>query len=181
MLGPAVPLTAAEALGAEVAGAEAQDRELVQPGHHLLGEGQQPGQPLQLPVQPLPVPLGRIGAAAFGRPRPHPAGQSRVTGRLVSRPRSLPGTPPLSPPTPPLTPGAPASSACDPGTWPGRWAALSASPASRRRATRSLPAGRGRWNGDDPAPGEEGPGIGGGEMMGRGGSGGLRGVGGFEV
>lgn len=95
-----MPLTAEEALGAEVAGAEAQDRELVQPGHHLLGEGQQPRQPLQLPVQPLPVPFGGVGGAAFGRPRPHPAGQSRVTGRR-SLSRRVPPPSPRPFPSPP--------------------------------------------------------------------------------
>lgn len=157
---PAMPLTAEEALGTEVAGAEPQDRQLVQPGHHLLGEGQQPRQPLQLPVQPLPVPFGGVGGAAFGRPRPHPAGQSRVTGRR-SLSRRVP--PPRDPsPRPPLTPGAPASSACDPRTWPGRGrgrssarpgaGAVTGEPRAGRglrRGTLRLPAGR--WSGSSPA------------------------------
>lgn len=53
--------TLEEALDAEVGHCEAQDRQFVQLGDDIWGERQQAGQPVQLSVQPVPVPLGRVG------------------------------------------------------------------------------------------------------------------------
>lgn len=57
--------TREEVLGSQVADAQAEDGELVQTGGDLLGERQQAGQPLQLPVQPVPMPFGRVGLGPF--------------------------------------------------------------------------------------------------------------------
>lgn len=65
-------LTAEEALSTEGAGAEPQHRQLLQPGHRLLGAGQQPRQPLQLPAQPGPPAAGQ-GTAALPLASPSPA------------------------------------------------------------------------------------------------------------
>lgn len=58
--GPENP-TLEEALDAQVADTQAQHGQLVQFGDDIGGEGQQAGQPIQLCVQPVPVPLGRVG------------------------------------------------------------------------------------------------------------------------
>lgn len=52
--------TLEEALHAQVADAEAQDRELVQLRHDVGRERQQAGQMVQLGVEAVPVPLGRV-------------------------------------------------------------------------------------------------------------------------
>lgn len=54
-------LTTAVVLDPQVSHAQAEDGQLVQTGANLLGEGQQLRQPLQLPVQPVPVALRRVG------------------------------------------------------------------------------------------------------------------------
>lgn len=158
-----MPLTAEEALGAQVAGAEAQHRQLVQPGHHLLREGQQPGQPLQLPVQPLPVPLRRVGGTAFGRAWPHPAGKAALSGAAPGRPRSLPGTLPLYPHSRPGHRLPPLATRVH--GWvrdqqnPARPGARPSEPrAGKSPAAPCEPTGRAAGNG--PAPGEEGLGRG---------------------
>lgn len=62
-------LTAKEAFDLEVADAEAQHRQLVQPRSHLLAEGQQAGQLVQFAVEPVAVPLRRVGLGAIRRRR----------------------------------------------------------------------------------------------------------------
>lgn len=57
--------TREEVLGSQVADTQAEDGEFVQTGCDLLRERQQTGQPLQLPVQPVSVPFGRVGFAPF--------------------------------------------------------------------------------------------------------------------
>lgn len=136
-----ISLTAKEAPGAQEAGTEAEHRQLVQPGHHVGRKGQQPRQPLQLPVQPLPVPPGRVGAAAaaFGRAWPRPAEHSRVTGE-GELPSALP-----RPPQPPRPHSRP-------------WHRLPP-PAPRvhgraGRARAALPQGERQRDRERPAPGE---------------------------
>lgn len=58
-------LTFKEVFDAQVPHAEAQDGQLVEPGAHVLGERQQVHQPVQLPVQPIPVALRRVGLDDF--------------------------------------------------------------------------------------------------------------------
>lgn len=55
-----------EALSAEEADTEPQNGQLVQTGDHILGEGQQAGEPVQLWVQAIAVALGWVGLGAFG-------------------------------------------------------------------------------------------------------------------
>lgn len=50
-----------EALDPEVGHCETQDGEFVQLGDDIWGERQQAGQAVQLGIQPVPVPLGRVG------------------------------------------------------------------------------------------------------------------------
>ena len=73
----AAEFTGEEVLGAQVADAQAEDGQLVQAGGDLLGERQQAGQPLQLSVQPVPVPLGRVGLGPLGRRLLRPGGRDR--------------------------------------------------------------------------------------------------------
>lgn len=70
--------TREEVLGAEVADAEPQDGKLVQARDHVLGEGQQAGQAVQLRVQAVAVPFGRVGLGTLGQGRFYP---SRKDGR----------------------------------------------------------------------------------------------------
>ena len=53
--------TLKEAFDAEVGNCKAQHRQLVQLGDDIWGEWWQAGQPVQLSIQPVPVPLGRVG------------------------------------------------------------------------------------------------------------------------
>lgn len=53
-------LTAEVALDSQVSHAEAKDRQLVQTRADVLRKGQQVRQPVQLPVQPIPVALRRV-------------------------------------------------------------------------------------------------------------------------
>lgn len=71
--------TREEVLGSQVADTQAQDGEFVQSGGDLFGEGQQAGQTLQLPVQPVSVPFGRVGLRPFSRRLLHP--NKHETGR----------------------------------------------------------------------------------------------------
>lgn len=64
--------TREEVLGSQVADTQAQDGEFVQSGGDLLRERQQAGQTLQLPVQPVTVPFGRVGLCPFSRRLLHP-------------------------------------------------------------------------------------------------------------
>lgn len=64
--------TGEEVLGSQVADTQAEDGEFVQSGGHLLGERQQAGQALQLPVQPVSMPFGRVGLGSFSRRLLHP-------------------------------------------------------------------------------------------------------------
>lgn len=61
-----VVLTREEVLGSQVANAQAEDGEFVQSGGDFFWKRQQAGQTLQLPVQPVSVPLGRVGLGTFG-------------------------------------------------------------------------------------------------------------------
>lgn len=56
-----VLLTVEEVLDPEVADTEAQDRKFIQFGDDVRGEWQEAGQPVQLCVQSVPVPLGWVG------------------------------------------------------------------------------------------------------------------------
>lgn len=60
-------LTIEEALDLKVSDTEAQHGQLVQARPDLLGEGQQAGQLVQLPVEPVSVALGGVGLDAIGR------------------------------------------------------------------------------------------------------------------
>ena len=71
-------LTREEVLGSQVADAQAEDGQFVQTGGDFLGEGQQTGQPLQLAVQTVPVPFGRVGFGPFGWGRLHPDHHHRI-------------------------------------------------------------------------------------------------------
>lgn len=62
-------LTVEEALDLQVSDAQAEHGELVQAGPDLLGEGQQAGELVQLPVEPVSVAFGRVGLDAIGRRR----------------------------------------------------------------------------------------------------------------
>lgn len=53
-------LTAEVVLDSQVSHAEAKDRQLVQTRTDVLRKGQQVRQPVQLPVQPIPVALRRV-------------------------------------------------------------------------------------------------------------------------
>lgn len=64
--------TGEEVLGSQVADTQAEDGEFVQSGGHLLWEREQAGQALQLPVQPVSMPFGRVGFGAFRRRLLHP-------------------------------------------------------------------------------------------------------------
>lgn len=64
--------TREEVLGSQVADTQAQDGEFVQSGGDLLRERQQAGQTLQLPVQPVSVPFGRVGLCSFSWRLLHP-------------------------------------------------------------------------------------------------------------
>lgn len=66
--------TGEEVLGPQVADTQAEDGEFVQSGGDLLGERQQAGQALQLPVQPVSVPFGWVGLGPFRRRLLHPDG-----------------------------------------------------------------------------------------------------------
>ena len=57
--------TREEVLGAQEADAEPEDGQFVQAGDDVLGEGQQAGQAVQLRVQAVPVPFGRVGLGTF--------------------------------------------------------------------------------------------------------------------
>lgn len=57
--------TRKEVLGPQVADAQAQDGQFVQTGSDLLRERQQARQALQLTVQAVPVPFGRVGLRPF--------------------------------------------------------------------------------------------------------------------
>ena len=59
-------ITLEETLDAEVGNCKAQHRQLVQLGDDIRGERQQAGQPVQLSIQPVPVPLGRVGFLTGG-------------------------------------------------------------------------------------------------------------------
>lgn len=52
--------TLEETFDAEVGNCEAKHRQLVQLGDDIRGEWQQAGQPVQLSIQPVPVPLRRV-------------------------------------------------------------------------------------------------------------------------
>lgn len=65
-------LTGEEILGSQVADAQAEDGEFVQTGGDLFRERQQAGQPLQLPIQTVSVPFGRVGLGPIGRWLLHP-------------------------------------------------------------------------------------------------------------
>lgn len=67
-------LTREEVLGSQVADTQAEDGQFVQSGGDLLGERQQAGQALQLPVQPVSMPFGRVGLGPFRRRLLHPEG-----------------------------------------------------------------------------------------------------------
>lgn len=62
--------TLEETLDAEVGDCEAQHGQFVQLGDDIRGERQQAGQPVQLSIQPVPVPLGRVGFLIGGRRLP---------------------------------------------------------------------------------------------------------------
>ncbi len=66
--------TREEVLGSQVADTQAEDGEFVQTGGDLLGKRQQAGQPLQLPVQPVSMPFGRVGLGPFSLWLLHPDG-----------------------------------------------------------------------------------------------------------
>lgn len=68
--------TSEKVLGAEVADAEPQDGQLVQAGDHVLGEGKQGGQAVQLRVQAVAVAFGRVGLGAFGWGRFYPGSKT---------------------------------------------------------------------------------------------------------
>ena len=74
---PSSRFTREEVLGPEVADTEAEDGELVQTGGDLLGERQQAGQALQLPVQPVSMPFGRVGLGPFSWCLLHPDGHDK--------------------------------------------------------------------------------------------------------
>lgn len=67
-----IKLTREEVLGSQVADAQTKDGEFVQTGGDLFREWQQAGQPLQLPVQPVSMPFGRVGLGPFSRWLLHP-------------------------------------------------------------------------------------------------------------
>lgn len=67
-----LPPTREEVLGSQVADAQAEDGQFVQSCGNFFWERQQAGQTLQLAVQPVSVPLGRVGLGAFGRRLLHP-------------------------------------------------------------------------------------------------------------
>lgn len=73
--------TGEEVLGSQVADTQAQDGEFVQTGGDLLGERQQAGQALQLPVQPVPMPFGRVGLGPFSWCLLHPEERSKTWER----------------------------------------------------------------------------------------------------
>lgn len=50
-----------ETLDTEVGNCKPQHGQLVQLGDDIRGERQQAGQPVQLSIQPVSVPLGRVG------------------------------------------------------------------------------------------------------------------------
>lgn len=60
-------LTVEEAFDLQVADAEAEHGQLVQPRPDLLGEGQQAGELVQLTVEPVSVAFGRVRLGAIGR------------------------------------------------------------------------------------------------------------------
>lgn len=67
-----VELTREEVLGSQVADTQAEDGEFVQSASDFFWERQQAGQTLQLPIQPVSVPFGRVGLGAFGWRLLHP-------------------------------------------------------------------------------------------------------------
>ena len=62
-------LTGEEVVGAQEADAQPEDGQLVQAGDDVLGERQQAGEPVQLRVQAVAVPFGRVGLGAVSRGR----------------------------------------------------------------------------------------------------------------
>lgn len=99
-----VKLTVKEALDLQVPDAEAEHGQLVQPGPDLLGEGQQAGELVQLPIEPVSVAFGGVGLGSIGRRWLGAVGtkiisiysnteESKHQGKLV---HLVPGLPPTS-------------------------------------------------------------------------------------
>lgn len=59
-ISPRLALTTEVALDSQVSHAEAKDRQFVQTSADVLRKGQELRQPVQLPVQPIPVALRRV-------------------------------------------------------------------------------------------------------------------------
>lgn len=79
--------TLEETLDTEVGDGEAQHWQLVQLGDDVRRERQQAGQPVQLGVEPVPVPLGRVGLLVGRRRLPaggHEQTDGQTDGRWVS-------------------------------------------------------------------------------------------------
>lgn len=72
-----------ETFDAEVGNCETQHRQLVQFGDDILGKRQQAGETVQLGVQPVAVPLGRVGFL-IGRRR-FPEGETTGWTELAAR------------------------------------------------------------------------------------------------
>lgn len=81
-------LTIEEALDLQVSDAQAEHGELVQAGPDLLGEGQQAGELVQLPVEPVSVAFGRVGLDAIGRRRFGAGGAERASQKTDREQRS---------------------------------------------------------------------------------------------
>lgn len=62
---PQLGLTIVVAFDSQVPDAESENWELVQTSANIVGEGQQVCEPIQFPVQPIPVALWRIGFDGF--------------------------------------------------------------------------------------------------------------------
>lgn len=77
--------TRKEVLGSQVADAQAEDGQFVQSCGDFFWKRQQAGQTLQLAVQPVSVPLGRVGLGAFGwwllHPGEHGTERTNQSGR----------------------------------------------------------------------------------------------------
>lgn len=80
----ALQLTAEVTLGSQTANAQPEDRELVQFSDDVLMKRQQAGQPLQLSVQSIAVPLRGIWLCGFGWRLLHTAAKGRKETRLSS-------------------------------------------------------------------------------------------------
>lgn len=78
-------LTVEVALDLQVPNAEAEDGQLVQPGPHLLCEGQQAGELVQLAVEPVAMAFGWVGLGALGRWRFGPVHTKRDKGGYFKR------------------------------------------------------------------------------------------------